>query len=417
MHIGGSPKKPTPDGAVKKKEKPSDCQAYGKHAVKVNAESKKMPSSVKQRGSSGIMLFGHYVSALTQTVVGAAASVFALDDPPLMAPLPEMDSWMARIYCDDRKYTRLSDCAIVGSHDSATCNLDGIRQGWVVTQTQGIKDQLQAGVRYLDVRITKDFNGRYVVHHDSVLGGEVKNEVIHPLQNFLEGHSQEVVILKMQFSGVNKQEVLHYLKHGIKSLSECHALPVQYADTGRLIPPGHVTFAEMGVKKKNLIILVSDSDLKLSDKLDQADLGGKAWLYRSQALGKWANSCDMKQVLAFNQREALPALMRSKACNAGKLGVLQMQTNPDGDLLEGGLKPTKALAGISNPQIPGALKKWHKELGFVPNIVLQDFISHFNFNETAALLLAMNTKHLSESHIKSAFPDFSKQIIRQRKNL
>lgn len=68
-------------------------------------------------------------------------------------------------------------------------------QNWIVTQTYGIRQQLEHGIRYLDIR-TSYRKGQFMFCH-----GLYSCDSLQPLEEinqFLEAHPKEIVILDFQ---------------------------------------------------------------------------------------------------------------------------------------------------------------------------------------------------------------------------
>lgn len=126
--------------------------------------------------------------------------------------------WMTHLYySSDFSQRQLKDITIPGSHDAAAYKVDAIFKkafisNWVVTQDENIKEQLNGGMRYFDLRIIKD-GGTYWIHH----GGHktVKlSEVVNHVQEYMQSvrSDRELIILNFShFTGVkgsNKESVL-----------------------------------------------------------------------------------------------------------------------------------------------------------------------------------------------------------------
>lgn len=79
-------------------------------------------------------------------------------------------SWMGDIP-DDARVTELS---IPGTHD--TCSVDGLL-GFGKTQNLDLVDQLNAGIRFLDIRLSHYRDNLYV-HHDVVHMGKSYADVL-----------------------------------------------------------------------------------------------------------------------------------------------------------------------------------------------------------------------------------------------
>ncbi len=328
-----------------------------------------------------------------------------------------MGNWMANVFTGANRHAPLMQCTMIGSHDAASHSLKGFGDQWAITQTNGLHDQLCAGARYLDVRITCNRKGEFIVHHGPVKGGTAQKEVIEPLSDFLKEHPKELVVVKLQFEGVSKEKVTKFLDHDFKSLSSTFALSNR-DETGQNRKPGLITYDEACQEGKNLLVLVNDEKLKDADKLLQRELGDNAWLHSRHCIDMWANTPDHKEVRSFSENNVLPVIDRSMQRNEGKLSVLQLQTNiKPSQALKGGMKSVWRLAGNSNHEMTGMVKDWYLQRSFKPNIILQDFIGHFNYQEVAALTIALNSEYMSDDDIKVGFPEIYPDIIALRNEL
>ena len=328
-------------------------------------------------------------------------------------PIPEMSSWMEKTFTGEQALIPLIYSTLIGSHDAASHNLGGLFKRWALTQTHGIKDQLEAGARYLDIRITCNSKGHFIVHHGPVLGESASEEVLQPLTEFLREHPKEVVLMKLQFSGMTKAQITAFLQ------SECAELTAQHAlnnkdSAGRRRPAGLINYETARNEQRNLVITINDEALDESERLTREELGDKAWKHQEQAVDMWPNASDASEVKKYNEKAVLQRISTRRNRNA-QLGILQLQTNVNPyKALKGGLNSIWRLASFSNYEIPGILHYWHGEFGFSPNIILQDFIGHFNYREIAALTLALNTQKLTVADIKERFPELSEDILDAR---
>lgn len=99
-------------------------------------------------------------------------------------------SWMRDIP-DDARVTALS---IPGTHD--TCSVDGLL-GFGKTQNLDLVDQLNAGIRFLDIRLSHYRDNLYV-HHDVVHMGKTYADVLDICSNFLSEHPSEAILMSVK---------------------------------------------------------------------------------------------------------------------------------------------------------------------------------------------------------------------------
>lgn len=102
-------------------------------------------------------------------------------------------SWM-RDVPDDARVTTLS---IPGTHDS--CSVDGIL-GFGKTQNLDLADQLNAGIRFLDIRLAY-YRDDLFVHHDVVHMGKCYGDVLKICSSFLSQHPSEAVLMSIKNEG------------------------------------------------------------------------------------------------------------------------------------------------------------------------------------------------------------------------
>lgn len=102
-------------------------------------------------------------------------------------------SWMRDI-ADNARVVSLS---IPGTHSS--CSIGGIL-GFSKTQDLDLSDQLNAGIRFLDVRLSHYQNNLFV-HHDIVHMGKSYADVLTICSNFLKQHPSETILMSVKDEG------------------------------------------------------------------------------------------------------------------------------------------------------------------------------------------------------------------------
>ena len=100
------------------------------------------------------------------------------------------NAWMADIP-DEMLVTALS---IPGTHDSGC--IDG-PMGFAQTQNLDIPEQLNAGIRFLDIRLAH-YQDDLLVHHDVVYMGKRYKDVLEICADFLERHSSETILMSVK---------------------------------------------------------------------------------------------------------------------------------------------------------------------------------------------------------------------------
>lgn len=104
------------------------------------------------------------------------------------------DSWMA-MYLKDN--TKLGEVSIPGTHDSAAYQMNGLSvfaTPWAKTQDWNITDQLNVGIRYLDLRVYDDMS----MHHGIAWVGENLEYHLNEICQFLDFHPQDFIFIRIR---------------------------------------------------------------------------------------------------------------------------------------------------------------------------------------------------------------------------
>lgn len=107
-----------------------------------------------------------------------------------MAEFITHSSWMRDIP-DDARVTELS---IPGTHD--TCSVDGLL-GFGKTQNLDLLDQLNAGIRFIDIRLSH-YRDNLFVHHDVVHMGKCYADILDICSDFLTEHPSEAIFMSVK---------------------------------------------------------------------------------------------------------------------------------------------------------------------------------------------------------------------------
>ncbi|MCK4023372.1 phosphatidylinositol-specific phospholipase C [Streptococcus suis] len=113
--------------------------------------------------------------------------------------------WMITIP-DDR---RLSDLSLPGTHDTMAYNGNIAFGNIARTQTMNLEQQLNSGIRYLDIRLAHRGN-YFQLHHGAVDLGYNFDDVLQTVISFLESHPTETVLMriKQEHTGENDRRML-----------------------------------------------------------------------------------------------------------------------------------------------------------------------------------------------------------------
>lgn len=107
-----------------------------------------------------------------------------------MEELISHTSWM-RDVPDNTRVTKLS---IPGTHDS--CSIDG-PLGFGKTQNLDLGDQLNAGIRFLDIRLAH-YQDNLFAHHNAVHMEKSYADILGVCSNFLRAHPTEVIFMSVK---------------------------------------------------------------------------------------------------------------------------------------------------------------------------------------------------------------------------
>ncbi|MER7762069.1 phosphatidylinositol-specific phospholipase C [Streptomyces sp. NPDC097619] len=173
------------------------------------------------------------------TALGATALLGAR---PAAAAVPGVRDWMGAL----PDATPLPRLTIPGTHDSGALH-GGL---YVACQTVGIAAQLDAGIRFLDVRCRLT-GGSFAIHHGSFYQHLMFGDVLVSCWNFLAAHPGETVLMrvKQEYSGESDAAFravfddyldnrgwrpLFRIGSGLPTLGEARGKVVLLADNGGL---------------------------------------------------------------------------------------------------------------------------------------------------------------------------------------
>ncbi|QDY76565.1 phosphatidylinositol-specific phospholipase C domain-containing protein [Streptomyces qinzhouensis] len=107
---------------------------------------------------------------------------------PTVTRAPGIRFWMAAF----GDTTRLEHLTIPGTRHSAAC----FGPPWAVCQDTTVEQQLNSGIRYLDLRC-RAHNGAFTLHHGEVFQNIVLGEVLGDCWDFLRAHPSETVLMRI----------------------------------------------------------------------------------------------------------------------------------------------------------------------------------------------------------------------------
>ena len=120
---------------------------------------------------------------------GQSGSAFSTDGAPKSWLTAAVNNWMGGLPVA----TALSAMSIPGTHDS------GAMHGGLAVQTQSltIAEQLQAGLRYFDIRLRRTKTA-FAVHHGSFYQHQMFGDVMNAVTAFLRAHPTEAVLMRVK---------------------------------------------------------------------------------------------------------------------------------------------------------------------------------------------------------------------------
>ncbi|MCU0348445.1 MAG: phosphatidylinositol-specific phospholipase C domain-containing protein [Saprospiraceae bacterium] len=145
--------------------------------------------------------------------------------------------WMGKLPVS----TQLSRISIPGTHDSQTA---GYAVG-VATQSWSIAEQLDAGIRYLDLRLKTKPNSRKIdIYHGDFYVGSL-DDVLNAVKSFLTNNPTEAVLIEVQHGGGNDGDLMRdYLKDYLTG-----------ATYGSLFLPSTNSACTIGTAKGKIVLL------------------------------------------------------------------------------------------------------------------------------------------------------------------
>lgn len=105
----------------------------------------------------------------------------------------EMNNWMSGL----QDNISLSKISIPGTHDSGARIDAPVVTGTAKTQDLSIAEQLNAGVRFLDIRC-RHIDNSFTIHHGAIYQHLNFDDVLNACYTFLENHPSETIIMSVK---------------------------------------------------------------------------------------------------------------------------------------------------------------------------------------------------------------------------
>ncbi|RLJ34410.1 1-phosphatidylinositol phosphodiesterase [Chryseobacterium sp. 7] len=109
-----------------------------------------------------------------------------------LAPI-EMNSWMSGL----QDNISISKISIPGTHDSGARVDAPVVSGTAKTQDLSIAEQLNAGVRFLDIRC-RHIDNAFAIHHGAIYQNLNFDDVLNACYAFLNSHPSETIIMSVK---------------------------------------------------------------------------------------------------------------------------------------------------------------------------------------------------------------------------
>lgn len=119
----------------------------------------------------------------------------------------DIANWMS--FVDDAK--RLTELSIPGTHDSAAIKQQSVSNR-LTTQTRSLRDQLEAGIRFLDIR-ARYIDDAFKLYHENTYLNLDFATAVNTCKSFLAQHPRETIIMSIKEESTpdnNKQKNVTY---------------------------------------------------------------------------------------------------------------------------------------------------------------------------------------------------------------
>ena len=110
-------------------------------------------------------------------------------------PVPDCGNWM-EYYSDSLGKLTLTEMTIPGTHDSGTHNpVSFVIAPYIRTQSLSLAQQLNRGIRSLDLRIGQNSPGDYIICHGDYRTSYTLAQALKEVTDFIQNTKKEIVIL------------------------------------------------------------------------------------------------------------------------------------------------------------------------------------------------------------------------------
>ena len=346
----------------------------------------------------------------------------------------ELETWMGRIIPDSAK---VGETVIPGSHDSASSDLEYFRipflpsiklvrplslvrkliQRFATTQGGSIRDQLDRGIRFLDLRMTYEEGRGFVLHHGAAMGDNI-DTAMEDISDFLTMHPNEAVFIKIELDRwINKE----------RKDELCTTLSNNYSHLfhpceGEGQSLGDLSFGALRKSQKNLVVILEDKGSKRNYQ-PPSGIKHHFWNWHHHVHSRWANTAKRSTLWKRNNQ----FLDTENKQNRMVVSQLQMTA-----LVNPVLKPLEAILGVfygvkglarrSNTQAAQWLMHCRRKNKPV-NVVIIDYVDDRSAKDMVKAAIAMNTRgkvqpqDINDRGVTAAFPNMGASLNRVRRQM
>ena len=151
------------------------------------------------------------------------------------APVTGLEKQWMQYYGDVLGKLCLTELTLPCTHDSGTYQpVSTALQSFIRTQSMSLQDQLNLGIRVLDLRIGQNSPGNYIISHDQFRTQYSLRDALQEIVGFINSTGKEIVILDFhRFNNLGQGDFdFNQLKVQVKSLLEGYCLlPVSQGHT------------------------------------------------------------------------------------------------------------------------------------------------------------------------------------------
>ncbi|XP_066248748.1 PI-PLC X domain-containing protein 3-like [Euwallacea similis] len=301
----------------------------------------------------------------------------------------DLKNWMSQLP-EDLKKIPLNYLAIPGTHDSFTADItnsskvspDGedilralesltivreVMANWSKTQTFNVVEQLEAGIRFFDLRFCLNSDDEHLYFCHGLYSTEVRS-VLTNISSYLDSHPNEVVILDCQhfynFTDTTHSEVIQMLKDSLGN----KLIPHQSSMSS-------LTLKNLALVKQQVLVVYRDDSQS-----------GESLLWPSDSFPTpWYNTMNSTYLIS-----KLTEGLNTRSSSSGYIGQLLL-TPQISDILEGLLTTLKQKCAVD---FQAARIEWIVSQAPGPNgvnVIIGDFID-LDDNKFSKTVINLNSK-------------------------